>query len=86
MESTTSRYPKSYKNSDVKRNRKTLDFDLFERWRLEKEKEEAGVTYFLQGWAFKVTAVCTTKARTPFLSERSICTRGPTLDLTPINY
>jgi hypothetical protein len=30
--------------------------------------------------SYQGTAICTTKARTPFLSERSICTRGPIHD------
>jgi hypothetical protein len=46
MESVTSRYQKYHTILDVRTNRTTLDFDLFERWRVEKEKEEAGVTSF----------------------------------------
>jgi hypothetical protein len=91
MESTTSRYPKSYKNSDVKRNRKTLDFDLFERWRLEKEKEEAGVTYFLQGWAFKVIlassayrpACCISKPTSPLFQNFILLTKPHLTTMAP---
>jgi hypothetical protein len=47
MESATSRYRKYHTILDVRTNKMTLDFDIFERWRVEKEKEEVGVVFFI---------------------------------------
>jgi hypothetical protein len=84
MESATSRYRNYHTILDIRTNRTSLEFDLFKRWRVKREKEEVGVVFFAcREWAFKVIlasshyrpACCISKPASPLFQNFILSTK-----------